>query len=1437
MDPFTLLEEQVEFELKRRGASTDGSPRLLASRLNLNILLATECKVVPVSVENELDYCVKLLAKLEADLEVVRGRRRTAKVLGIQSQIIHIINRLRNVQVIDPTSAERVDSLVAVARELTSRVELSFVSEENQEDSESDGPTPPRPELRKRRNAIGGDPPIVPRELSSEPVYKWRMKKFDGRETQWDVHEFLLEVEEKAQTRNVSHDQLFRESAELFDGEALVWYRDAAQRVSSWEDLRRELLIAYQGYGNDGHLREQIRATKQEDSQGIDVFLAKMRGMYRRLDRQVSEEEQLDEILRNLNPFLKDRLMMVRIDSIADLRKFARQAESARTRLGTEAPSPVLVSSRDRRTNVSAVREQEGAQPATSRDFQCYNCNSKTHSFRYCDAPMKKFCYGCGMPDVTRSSCPRCAAASKNAPAVAGLEADLIQLGPNCSVAGLADSGAQTSIISEGLLGSLTGVEFGRYAVPVRLIQTADGASHPVRGGVDLPIIVDGEIRPFPVLVARSLAPPLILGMDFLKHFGVTINFAEMGPVPAISDPVESCALITEHQLPQQLRPAVERIRARLEQLARPDSEGRLRATTIMQHHISLMPGSLPVKQRVRPVSEPVKRELWRQLDELRKQGVVEPSQSPWCSPLVLQKKKNGTYRMCHDSRKVNEMTIKDSYPLPHIQSTLDLLRNAKFISSIDLKSAFFQVPLTEASKPVTAFAVPGRGLWQFTRMPFGLANSGPAFQRLCDQVIAGLENVFGYLDDLIMVSSTAEEHVRLLNEVLDRLEQANLTINAEKCELFRSALTFLGFVVDASGLRAAPDKISAIIDFPRMKTQREVRRFLGICGYYRRFVPSFSKVASPLTDLLRKGKKFDWTLECEQAFAQLKTLLTSSPVMAVPNFELPFVVQTDASVQGLGAVLTQRFHDGEKVIAYASRKLTGLERAYTATELECLAVLFAVERFRPYLEGCRFTVITDHHALKWLKEIKDPNPRLTRWALKLQAHDYDIEYRKGSMNLVPDALSRAPVSGACALRVVPDEVRDPWYARMVGNVTASPENYPLWRVQDGRLFKFLEERDQLVNSWKLVVPRELRQETLVRCHNAPEAGHFGVLKTLKRIAADYYWPKMRVDVQRFVSGCPVCAAFKPSNVRPAGLMGQHSVRRQWQCLAIDFSGKYPRSPRRNEYLLSVQCLFSKFILLFPMTNCRAANMVRLLKDKVFSCFGVPEELVCDNGSQFTSREFVDAMRERNIRIKYTALYHPQADPVERAHRELKRMMGSTMQGNTHARWDEFLPEFQLAINSAVSETTKFAPASLLFNHRVCAVNRDLAEASATQISPPDAVARADRFRQEEIIPVVQANIHRQFERNKARYDAGRRPVQYDVGDRVWHRAVYQSSAQDKFSKKLAPKFVGPFVIDARHGRVVYSLKDAAGRGVGKWHVQDLRPDQTAARDHGVEDD
>lgn len=332
-----------------------------------------------------------------------------------------------------------------------------------------------------------------------------------------------------------------------------------------------------------------------------------------------------------------------------------------------------------------------------------------------------------------------------------------------------------------------------------------------------------------------------------------------------------------------------------------------------------------------------------KELDDMLEKGIVEKSSSGWSSPILLVKKKNETYRFCVDYRKLNAVTERDSYPIPYVSHTLSKLKDAHYLSTLDIKSAYWQVSVATESRPYTAFKVPGRGLYQFCRMPFGLHNAPATWQRIMDTVLGPeLEpNVFVYLDDIVVITQTFDKHLEILEEVFRRLREANLTVSFDKCRFCRAEMEFLGYVVDKNGLRVNPDKVKAMLEIPTPKNVREVRRVVGTFSWYRRFIPNFSSVISSITDLLKKNRKFVWTLECEKAFQQMKEHLVAAPVLSCPDYNLPFEIQTDASAYGVGAVLVQPHKDGDRVIVCLSRSLSKHEKNIFG--LKCVRMLLTM--------------------------------------------------------------------------------------------------------------------------------------------------------------------------------------------------------------------------------------------------------------------------------------------------------------------------------------------------------------------------------------------------------------------------------------------------------------------------------------------------------------
>ena len=399
--------------------------------------------------------------------------------------------------------------------------------------------------------------------------------------------------------------------------------------------------------------------------------------------------------------------------------------------------------------------------------------------------------------------------------------------------------------------------------------------------------------------------------------------------------------------------------------------------TTLAEHPIDTG-DSRPVKQRPYRIPVHLNAVVNNQVNDMLERGIIRASNSPWSSPIVLAPKKDGDYRFCVDFRRVNSVTKKDAHPMPRIDEILDQLGGARYFSTLDLASGYWQVPLREEDMEKTAFSV-GADHYEFTVMPFGLTNAPATFQRMMGNLLKGIKGCLVFIDDIIIFSDTWEQHQRILDEVFRRVRAAGLKIKRDKCQFAQESVKFLGHIVSARGTEPDSSKVEAVRDFATPTSLTDVRAFLGLASYYRRFIKNFADIAAPLHDLTKGGQEFSWTSAADQAFNDLKNRLCSAPILSLPDFSLPFTIHTDASDFGLGAVLSQRRGENEKVIAYASRTLTPAERNYSTTEKECLAIVWTVNYWRPYLLGKAFDIVTDHQSLTWLQGLKEPKGRLAR--------------------------------------------------------------------------------------------------------------------------------------------------------------------------------------------------------------------------------------------------------------------------------------------------------------------------------------------------------------------------------------------------------------------------------------------------------------------------
>ncbi|KAL0549980.1 hypothetical protein IC582_014475 [Cucumis melo] len=843
---------------------------------------------------------------------------------------------------------------------------------------------------------------------------------------------------------------------------------------------------------------------------------------------------------------------------------------------------------------------------------------------------------------------------------------------------------------------------------------------------------------------------------------------------------------------------------------------------------IELEPGTVPISRAPYRMAPAELKELKVQLQELLDKGFIRPSVSPWGAPVLFVKKKDGSMRLCIDYRELNKVTVKNRYPLPRIDDLFDQLQGATVFSKIDLRSGYHQLRIKDEDIPKTAFRS-RYGHYEFIVMSFGLTNAPAVFMDLMNRVFREFLDTFVivFIDDILIYSKTEAEHEEHLRMVLQTLRDNKLYAKFSKCEFWLKQVSFLGHVVSKAGVSVDPAKIEAVTGWTRPSTVSEVRSFLGLAGYYRRFVENFSRIATPLTQLTRKGVPFVWSKACEDSFQTLKQKLVTAPVLTVPDGSGSFVIYSDASKKGLGCVLMQQ----GKVVAYASRQLKSHEQNYPTHDLELAAVVFALKIWRHYLYGEKIQIFTDHKSLKYFFTQKELNMRQRRWLELVKDYDCEILYHPGKANVVADALSRK-VSHSAALitRQAPlhRDLERAEIAVSVGAVTTqlaqltvqptlrqriidaqSNDPYLVEKrglAEAGQAVEFsLSSDGGLLFERRLCVPSDcaVKTELLSEAHSSPFSMHPGSTKMYQDLKRVYWWRNMKREVAEFVSKCLVCQQVKAPRQKPAGLLQPLSIPEwKWENVSMDFITGLPRTLRGFTVIWVVVDRLTKSAHFVPgKSTYTASKWAQLYMSEIVRLHGVPVSIVSDRDARFTSKFWKGLQTAMGTRLDFSTAFHPQTDgQTERLNQVLEDMLRACAL-EFPGSWDSHLHLMEFAYNNSYQATIGMAPFEALYG-RCCRSPVCWGEVGEQRLMGPELVQSTN-----EAIQKIRSRMHTAQSRQKSYADVRRKDLEFEIGDKVFLKVAPMKGVL-RFERrgKLSPRFVGPFEILERIGPVAYRL-------------------------------
>lgn len=1041
----------------------------------------------------------------------------------------------------------------------------------------------------------------------------------------------------------------------------------------------------------------------------------------------------------------------------------------------------------------------------------------------------------------------------------------------NHTITALIDSGATCTYVSPRVIGGLP-----TKTVSGRSVETAGGHTMPITTQVTLLLNAAGYCHHVNAYVLDTKFD-LILGHDWLKQvkpipewgmdtWRIDKDGTQYFLHPQHDRPIPDLAYLISHRQLQRYERSKKVDDMYLAYVKSSDvdplGEASVKALLDEFHDVfqEQLPG-LPPQRDVAHIidtgdADPINRPPFKmsplELDELRKQlkelldlRLIRPSTSPWGAPVLFVRKKSGELRMCIDYRAINQVTKRHGHPLPRIDECLERLSGAQFFTSLDLKSGYHQLRIRDEDVPKTAFNT-RYGSYEWLVVPFGLRNSPALFQSTMNRVLNDYldDFVMVYLDDILIYSKSKEEHEVHVRKVLQRLRDEQLIANLKKCDFYKTELEFLGFQVSAGGYKPSRTKVKAIQDWPTPTNVHEVRQFIGLGSHYRRFIRNFASIASPLTDLTKgsgtKTRAITWTEECQKAFDEIKSRIMQAPILASPDPHKPFIIETDASDYGVGAVLLQKADDGTThPIAFESKKLSKEERGYPAQEREMLAIIHALRTWRCFIDGRPYTVFSDHNPLTYFRAQKKPTLRLTRWIGEIELYSPDIQYKPGKENCIPDLLSRRD-GPAChtdepsmepeylyAIKSVQDTDWPKFYAMSQDRWPDSlkdllHENKDKFIVKDNQVYRLILNGDQIEERRFVLFAR--RADLVADFHYS--VGHAAKATVTDLMTKRWWWPHMRKDIQEWLAACPQCQlaanADRKTHHAPMVPLDIPPPFSRWH---LDFIGELPTTARGNKWLLIAVDYATNWCCARAVPFATGDAIAAFIHEEIVLKFGCMNEILTDRGSNFMSNALAHYLGRMKIKHKLTSAFHPRTNAkAERTNGIVKQMIRKYVNGDIN-RWDDYVQQAIFACQVRKHRTTGFSPYYLVYGQQPKLPGDELPpfiltptkEAEPTRETLVQGRVPAVRALREARL-LAEQRLKNNAKHDKERWDSIMKPQVFNVGDYVLLRH------ENKFS--LEYNWKGPYRILARNlDTHVYQIQDMQSNTYASWvHTDRLRP-------------